>query len=246
MTMTRMARPDGRKASEMRPVKLTPGFVNNAYASVLVEQGSTRIICAASVENHVPRWMKDSGEGWVTAEYDMLPASTGDRRRRDARKGKLDGRTVEISRLIGRSLRAVVDRTQMGERIITIDCDVIDADGGTRCASITGGYVALHLALQRLVDEGELAALPLVDSVAAVSVGVVDGVPVLDLPYPEDSRADVDMNVVVTGDGNYVELQATGEGSTFTHGEFDTLRGLADAGCAELREIQKTAINGGA
>ncbi len=222
----------------MRALTMTPGFIRNADGSVLVEMGGTRLICTASIENSVPRWMEGRGEGWVSAEYAMLPASTGRRKQRDGKRGKVDGRSVEIQRLIGRSLRAIVDRSALGERSVAVDCDVIDADGGTRCAAITGAWVALNLALARLVEAGDLAAMPLSDSVAAISVGIVDGVPLLDLAYSEDSRADVDMNVVATGAGRLVEVQASAEQDTFDRELLDRMLDLALSGCADLRATQ--------
>jgi ribonuclease PH len=225
----------------MRPVRFTPGYVRNAYSSVLVECGGTRVLCAASVEENVPRWMAGRGTGWVTAEYDMLPAATGERRRRDSRKGKLDGRTIEISRLIGRSLRAIVDNAALGERLVTIDCDVLDADGGTRCAAISGGYVALQLACHRLLEEGLVEQSPLIDSVAAISIGMLGGEARLDLEYVEDSTADVDMNLVATGTGRLVEVQSSAEGHTFSRAELDTMIDLGLAGCDQLRELQRAA-----
>ena len=205
------SRHDGRAADELREVRIEPGFMSTASGSALMSMGGTRVICTASVDEEVPRWMRGQGRGWVTAEYGMLPASTGERKRRDVSKGRPDGRTVEIQRLIGRALRGIIDFEALGERTVWIDCDVLEADGGTRCAAITGGYVALELALQGLVDAGSLPALPLTGTVAAVSCGVVDGISVLDLDYPEDSNAEVDMNVVMTGDGGLIEVQATGE-----------------------------------
>jgi ribonuclease PH len=237
-------REDGRQADELRPTRITTGFVSSAAGSALIEVGGTRVICTASVDEQVPRWMRDSGRGWVTAEYGMLPASTGDRKQRDVSKGRPDGRTVEIQRLIGRSLRGVVDFEALGERTVWIDCDVLEADGGTRCASITGGYVALELALARLVADGKLDALPLDGSVAAVSCGVVAGEPLLDLDYPEDSTAEVDMNVVMTGDGGLVEVQATGERTPLSRASLDSLLALAAAGIDELREAQRAAVDG--
>ena len=204
--------------------------------------GGTRVICTASVAETVPRWMQGKGRGWVTAEYGMLPASTGERKQRDVSKGRPDGRTVEIQRLIGRALRGVVDFERLGERTVWIDCDVLEADGGTRCAAITGGYVALELALTRLVGEGLLDALPLTESVAAVSCGVVEGQAVLDLDYPEDSSAEVDMNVVMTGDDGLVEVQATGERTPLSRASLDELLGLAADGIATLRESQRAAV----
>ena len=237
-------RPKGRKHDQLRPMRFTPGFTRNAYASVLVECGSTRVLCAASVEEQVPRWMAGKGKGWVTAEYDMLPAATGERRRRDSRKGKLDGRTIEISRLIGRSLRAVVDMECLGERLVTIDCDVIDADGGTRCAAISGGFVALQIAVQRLMEEGLVEQNPIVDTVAAVSIGMLGGEARLDLEYVEDSTADVDMNLVATGTGQLVEVQSSAEGATFTREQLDTMLDLGLAGCREIRGLQQAAVSG--
>lgn len=236
-------RPGARAQDQIRQVSFTPGFQHNADGSVLVEVGGTRILCAASIEESVPRWREESGKGWVTAEYAMLPASTGDRKRRDGRNGRVDGRSMEIQRLIGRSLRAVTDMKALGQRSVTVDCDVLDADGGTRCASICGGWVALHLALSKLVEKGALPQVPLTDAVSAVSVGIVDGTPVLDLEYIEDSRADVDMNVVATGSGQLVEVQASAEGATFSREELDTLLDLALDGCQRLATLQRSAVN---
>jgi len=236
------ARADGRSASDLREVRIEPGFVSTAAGSALMTMGGTRVICTASVDEEVPRWMRGKGRGWVTAEYGMLPASTGDRKQRDVSKGRPDGRTVEIQRLIGRALRGVVDFERLGERTVWIDCDVLEADGGTRCAAITGGYVALELALQGLIAQGLLDSLPLNESVAAVSCGVVDGTPVLDLDYPEDSNAEVDMNVVMTGDGGLVEVQATGERTPLSRTFLDELLGLAAKGIEHLRDAQRAAI----
>lgn len=236
-----MSRHDGRAPGDMREIGIEPGFVRTADGSALIAAGKTRVICTASVEESVPRWMQNKGRGWVTAEYSMLPASTGQRKQRDVSKGRPDGRTVEIQRLIGRSLRGVVDFEALGERTVWIDCDVLEADGGTRCAAITGGYVALELALQPLVAEGVLESLPLNQSVAAVSCGVVDGTPVLDLDYPEDSNAEVDMNVVMTGDDGLVEVQATGERTPLSRASLDELLALAAGGIATLREHQQVA-----
>lgn len=236
-----MTRHDGRSADHLREVSIQPGFVGSADGSALIAAGGTRVICTASVEESVPKWMKGKGRGWVTAEYSMLPASTGQRKQRDVTKGRPDGRTVEIQRLIGRALRGVVDFERLGERTVWIDCDVLEADGGTRCAAITGGYVALELALQPLLAEGLLETLPLNQSVAAVSCGVVDGTPVLDLDYPEDSNAEVDMNVVMTGDDGLVEVQATGERTPLSRASLDELLGLAAGGIAQLREHQRAA-----
>jgi ribonuclease PH len=222
----------------MRPVTIEPGFVRTADGSALISVGETRVICTASIEDEVPRWLRGSGRGWVTGEYAMLPASTGERKQRDSRRGRPDGRSVEIQRLIGRALRVVVDFEALGERAVWVDCDVLQADGGTRCASITGAYVALELALSGLVEAGELAALPLSGSVAALSVGVVDGEPLCDLDYAEDSRAEVDANVVMTGDGGLVEVQATAERMPLSRASLDELLALAEAGIAELQAIQ--------
>jgi ribonuclease PH len=238
-------RSEGRAPDELRSVTIEPGFVATATGSALISCGGTRVICTASVQESVPRWLAGQGRGWVTAEYGMLPASTGDRKPRDVSKGRPDGRTVEIQRLIGRSLRGVVDFAALGERTVYVDCDVLTADGGTRCASITGGYVALELAFQRLVAEGKLPAVPLTGSVAAVSCGVVEGTPLLDLDYPEDSTAEVDANVVMTGDGGLVEVQATAERTPLSRAHLDDLLGLAAKGIADLREIQQRAIGGG-
>jgi ribonuclease PH len=216
---------------------ITPGFLQSA-PSALIELGQTRVLCTAIIEESVPPWMRGQGRGWLTAEYGMLPASTGQRKQRDATKGRLDGRTVEIQRLIGRSLRAVVDLKQLGENTLWIDCDVLEADGGTRCASITGAYVAAHLALARI---GRTAALR--DSIAAISVGIVDGQPVLDLPYVEDSRADVDMNVVMTGADGLVEVQGTAEGTPFPRADLNSLLDLAGIGMISLRAAQQAAID---
>jgi ribonuclease PH len=235
-------RADGRTPDLLRPVDILPGFVETAHGSALISVGRTRVICTASIDENVPGWMRGRGKGWVTAEYGMLPGSTGDRKPRDVAKGRPDGRTTEIQRLIGRSVRAVVDMEALGERTVWLDCDVLQADGGTRCASICGAWVALHQALSGLVEAGRLEALPLVDSIAAVSVGMVDGVPLLDLAYVEDSRAESDMNVVMTGGGKLVEVQATAEGSTFSRGELDALLDLAEAGVRELTTAQSVAV----
>ena len=225
-----MSRPDGRGPAEMRSIAFTPGFVRSATGSVLIEQGDTRVICTASAVENVPRWMAGAGRGWVTAEYGMLPASTGERKQRDVSKGRPDGRTVEIQRLIGRAIRGVVDFEALGERTIWIDCDVLEADAGTRCASVTGGYVALALAIDRLIEQGLLTASPLTQSVAAISCGIVEGEPRLDLDYLEDSSAEVDMNVVMTGDGGLVEVQATAERTPLSRAHLDDLLVLAGAG----------------
>jgi ribonuclease PH len=232
----------GRGPGEMRPVSIEPGFVRTATGSALISMGETRVICTASVQNSVPRWLSGSGRGWVTAEYGMLPASTGDRKQRDISKGRLDGRSVEIQRLIGRSLRGVVDFTALGERSIYVDCDVLQADGGTRCASITGGMVALRLAFGRLLTEGALERTPLTGTVAAVSCGIVEGVPLLDLDYPEDSAAEVDANVVMTGEGGLVEVQATAERTPLSRAHLDDLLALAARGIEQLRVAQDEAV----
>jgi ribonuclease PH len=232
----------GRGPDELRPVIIEPGFVRTATGSALISMGETRVICTASAQSSVPRWLAGSGRGWVTAEYGMLPASTGDRKQRDITKGRLDGRSVEIQRLIGRSLRGVVDLTALGERSIYVDCDVLQADGGTRCASITGGMVALRLACERLLAEGVLERSPLVGSVAAVSSGIVDGVPLLDLDYSEDSAAEVDANVVMTGEGGLVEVQATAERTPLSRAHLDDLLALAGRGIEHLRVAQDEAV----
>jgi len=235
----------GRTSGEMRPIEIEPGFVRTASGSALISVGETRVICTASVQESVPRWMAGRGRGWVTAEYGMLPASTGDRKQRDISKGKADGRSVEIQRLIGRSLRGVIDFKALGERTIYVDCDVLQADGGTRCASITGGMVALELATAKLVRDGLLAGSPLTGSVAAVSSGVVDGVPVLDLDYVEDSSAEVDANVVMTGDGGLVEVQATAERTPLSRAHLNELLVLAEMGIGVLRVAQRAAVAAG-
>jgi ribonuclease PH len=234
-------RHDGRAPGDLRPVAIEPGFVRSATGSALIACGGTRVICTASVDEGVPRWLQGKGRGWLTAEYGMLPASTGERRQRDVSRGRPDGRTVEIQRLIGRSLRGVVDFGGLGERTVWVDCDVLEADGGTRCAAITGGFAALQLALGRLVEERRLDRIPLTQSVAAVSCGVVDGEPLLDLDYPEDSRAEVDMNVVMTGDGGLVEVQATAERTPLSRASLDELLALAAAGIERLRAAQGEA-----
>jgi ribonuclease PH len=240
-----VSRPDGRAPDELRPVSFTPGFVRSATGSVLIEQGNTRVICTASAVESVPRWMAGQGRGWVTSEYGMLPASTGERRQRDVTKGRPDGRTVEIQRLIGRSIRGVIDFDALGERTIWIDCDVLEADAGTRCASITGGYVALALAIERLIEQGLLQSTPLTQSVAAISCGIVEGEPRLDLDYLEDSAAEVDMNVVMTGDGGLVEVQATAERTPLSRTHLDDLLALAGAGIGSLQVLQAEAIAAG-
>jgi ribonuclease PH len=240
--MSTEPRNDGRAPDDLREINIVTGFVKTANGSALIEAGGTRVICTASVDEEVPRWMAGQGKGWVTAEYGMLPASTGERKRRDISKGRPDGRGVEIQRLIGRSLRGVIDFKGLGERTVWIDCDVLEADGGTRCAAITGGYVALELALRRLVDEGKLDKVPLSQSVAAVSCGVVDGRALLDLDYSEDSTAEVDANVVMTGDGGLVEVQATAERTPLSRASLDELLALAASGIERLRAAQQEAV----
>lgn len=235
-------RSDGRAHDQMRPVKMTPDFITSAEGSVLIEVGNTRVICTASVDDGVPSWMKGQGKGWVTGEYGMLPRATEQRTAREAMRGRPSGRTLEIQRLIGRSLRAIVDQQKLGERTVWLDCDVIQADGGTRTASITGAYVALALAMERLVAAGILKTVPLTDSVAATSVGMVDGVACLDLAYEEDSRAEVDMNVVMTGGGKFVEVQATAEGEPFGGAELQDLLALAAAGIRRMIEYQTKLV----
>ena len=232
-----MTRSHDRTPEQIRPTTIQPGFVPTATGSALITQGETRVICTATVSADVPKWMQGRGTGWVTAEYGMLPASTGDRKPRDAAKGKLDGRTVEIQRLIGRSLRGVVDFAALGERSVWVDCDVLTADGGTRCASITGGYVALALALRAQGLDGALTS-----SLAAISCGVVDGAPVCDLDYREDSTAEVDANVVMTGEGDLIEVQATAERTPLRRAQVDELLTLAAGGIAELRVVQEQAL----
>ncbi len=235
-------RNDGRASNQLRPVKITPDFVPTAEGSVLIEIGQTRVICTASVDDGVPSFMKGSGKGWITSEYGMLPRATEQRTVREASRGKQTGRTIEIARLIGRSLRSVVDQKRLGERTVWIDCDVIQADGGTRTAAITGGFVALALAMERLVAAGILKQVPVVDSVAATSVGLVDDELLLDLAYDEDSRAQVDMNVVMTGAGRFVEIQATAEGRPFAGDELQRLLALAGAGIKGLTEHQQALL----
>ncbi len=235
-------RSDGRAPDQMRPVKLTPDFVPVAEGSVLIEIGQTRVICTATVDDGVPSFLKGSGKGWVTGEYGMLPRATEQRTARESARGRQSGRTLEIARLIGRSLRAIVDQQKLGERTVWLDCDVIQADGGTRTASITGSFIALSMALERLVAAGMLRSVPLTDSVAATSVGLVLGEPVLDLCYEEDSRAEVDMNVVMTGSGRFVEIQATAEGRPFAGEELDRLLSLASGGIRTLTEHQRALV----
>ena len=236
-----MTRPDGRSPDELRPVSLRPGFMPNAEGSCLVEMGGTKVICTATVESVVPRWMSGRGSGWVTAEYSMLPRSSAERVTREVSKGRVSGRTQEIQRLIGRSLRAVTDLTALGERSIVIDCDVLQADGGTRTASITGGYVALAHAVRWLQGDEKVARNVLTSTVAAISVGILGGIPILDLDYTEDSTADVDMNVVMTGSGQLVEVQGTAERGVFDRSELDAMIDLAARGIKELTILQEQA-----
>jgi ribonuclease PH len=238
------ARSEGRAADELRPTAIEPGFVRTATGSALISVGETRVICTASVQESVPRWMAGRGRGWVTAEYGMLPASTGERRQRDVTRGRPDGRTVEIQRLVGRSLRVVVDFDALGERTVYLDCDVLQADGGTRCASITGAYVALSLACAATVADGRLERSPLTGSVAAVSCGIVGGTALLDLDYGEDSSAEVDANVVMSGEGGLIEVQATAERTPLSRAHLDELLALAAAGIEQLHALQEQVIAG--
>lgn len=236
-------RGDGRQVDQLRPITFQRQFTRYAEGSVLVCCGETKVLCNASVEERVPPFMRGQGRGWVTAEYSMLPRATHTRSMREAAKGKISGRTQEIQRLIGRSLRAITDLDALGEITVQIDCDVLQADGGTRTASITGAYVALYDALRGLVEQGKLKQIPLKDSVAAISVGIVGGVPLLDLNYAEDSTADVDMNFVITGSGKFVEVQGTAEEEPFSLEELDALRELALNGCAQLKDLQQQALD---
>ncbi|MFA5580633.1 MAG: ribonuclease PH [Paracoccaceae bacterium] len=235
-------RPSGRNVDEMRAISIETGVTRHAEGSCMIRMGDTHVLCTATVEERVPPFMRNTGLGWVTAEYGMLPRSTNTRMRREAATGKQGGRTVEIQRLVGRALRAGVDRSALGERQITIDCDVIQADGGTRCAAITGGWVALRLAVNRLLKAGDLVSDPLIDHVAAVSCGIYAGQPVLDLDYPEDSEAGVDGNFVLLGSGQMVEVQMSAEGATYSRSQMDALLDLADKGIAELVAAQKAAV----
>ena len=235
-------RPSQRLPEQLREIRITRNFTRHAEGSILIEMGDTRVLCTASVEETVPSFLRGKGQGWVTAEYGMLPRSTHTRSAREAAKGKQSGRTQEIQRLIGRSLRAVTDLTALGERQITLDCDVLQADGGTRCASITGAWLALHDACAKLVADGKLPASPLRDHVAAISVGIYKGMPVLDLDYPEDSDCDTDMNVVMTGNGGFVEIQGTAEGEPFSRTQMGLLVDLAEAGIDELIARQKATV----
>lgn len=240
-------RQDGRQADELRPIKFTNHIAPHATGSTLIEWGDTRVICAATVDENVPRWMKSQGVegGWATAEYSMLPYSTLDRKSRDISRGKIDGRSQEIQRLIGRSMRAAIDLKKFGARTVWIDCDVLQADGGTRTASITGGFVALSLAVNKLIAEGKLKGSPIINSIAAVSVGVVEGRALADLCYVEDAAAEVDMNLVMTGDGEFIELQGTGEEATFSSAQLESMLALGKTGVARLLELQQEAIAAG-
>ena len=237
-----MTRNDGRSPSQLRPTTITPGFLAHAEGSVLIEVGRTKVICTASVEDRVPPFLRNTGKGWVTAEYGMLPRATSTRTQREASAGKVGGRTQEIQRLIGRSLRSVVAMDKLGERTVWVDCDVIQADGGTRTASITGGFVAMVLALGKLKQAGAINAVPVLDYVAATSVGVIGGTPMLDLAYEEDSRAEVDMNVIKTGDGRFIEVQGTAEGAPFDRDALDSLLDLAGAGITALIGLQREHV----
>ncbi|NYS25214.1 ribonuclease PH [Rhodobacteraceae bacterium 2376] len=235
-------RPSGRNLSDLRAISIEPGVVKHAEGSCLIRMGDTQVICTASIEERTPPFLRNTGLGWVTAEYGMLPRATNTRNRREAASGKQTGRTVEIQRLIGRSLRAGIDRSALGERQITVDCDVIQADGGTRCAAITGGWVALRLAVNKLLKAGDVVSDPVVDHVAAISCGIYAGQPVVDLDYAEDSVAGVDGNFIMLGSGRLVEVQMSAEGATFSRGEMGQLMDLAEAGCAELVAAQRAAL----
>jgi ribonuclease PH len=235
-------RPSGRQPDQLRDIRITRNYTMHAEGSVLIEFGNTKVLCTASVEENVPRWLKGQGRGWVTAEYGMLPRSTTDRMGREAARGKQGGRTMEIQRLIGRSLRAAIDLEALGEIMITLDCDVIQADGGTRTASISGAWVALHDAIQHLVKEGRLVKSPLLAPVASVSVGIHEGTPVLDLDYAEDSSAETDMNVVMNAEGGFIEIQGTAEAAPFSHDEMIAMLGLAERGISELLAHQQKAV----
>ena len=237
-----MTRIDGRNADELRPVRIATGFLPWAEGSAMIELGETQVLCAVSVENRLPQFLRGTGSGWVTAEYAMLPRSTKQRTPRESAAGRLTGRTQEIQRLIGRALRAVTNLELLGERTFTIDCDVLKADGGTRTAAITGAYVALHQACQQLIEQGALSSLPFSTAVAATSIGTVEGVPLLDLCYEEDARAEVDFNVVMTGDGRFVEVQGTAERQPFSRQEMDELLSMAEVGIGTLLELQQAAL----
>lgn len=237
-----MSRPSGRSSNQLRDVKVTKNYISHPHGSVLFQMGGTRVLCSASVDNKVPSFLRDKNQGWVTAEYSMLPSSTHTRTPREASRGKLTGRTQEIQRLIGRSLRSIIDLEKLGERTVWIDCDVIQADGGTRCASITGAFIALMLAMKKLKKDKLIKEIPVRDYVAAISVGIVDGKNCLDLDYAEDSEADVDMNVIKTGSGGFVEIQGTAEREPFTDKQMKEMLALADKGIKELIAIQKKAV----
>jgi ribonuclease PH len=243
MGETTVTRTDGRSADTIRPTRMTPGYTMHAEGSVLIEVGNTKVICTASIEDRVPPFLRNTGRGWVTAEYGMLPRATSTRTQREASAGKIGGRTQEIQRLIGRSLRSVTRLPELGERTIWVDCDVIQADGGTRTAAITGGFVAMVIAMDKLKQRGLLAQIPIQDYVAATSVGVVNGTAMLDLAYDEDSKAEVDMNVIKTSDGRFIEVQGTAEGPPFPRDTLDSLLSLADRGIASLIAIQREVLN---
>jgi ribonuclease PH len=238
-----MKRIDNRKPNELRSIKITKNYVKHASGSVLIETGATRVICVASVEENVPKWLQGKGQGWITAEYSMLPYATLERKQREASIGKIGGRTQEIQRLVGRSLRGVADLKALGERTIWIDCDVIQADGGTRTAAINGGFIALALAFQRLKKEGKIDKIPIQEHVGAISVGIFNGVPILDLCYEEDSKADVDMNLVMTDQGRFIEIQGTAEHNPFTQDQMNQLMKLARLGFKKIFQIQKQILN---
>jgi ribonuclease PH len=240
--MVQTLREDGRQNHDIRNVKVTRNYTMYAEGSVLIEVGNTKVICTASVSEKVPPFLKNQGKGWITAEYSMLPRATDERNQRESVKGKLGGRTMEIQRLIGRALRACIDLEKLGERTVTIDCDVIQADGGTRTTSITGAYIALAMAMERLIKKGSLTENPLVANIAAISVGIVDGVPMLDLKYTEDSAAQVDMNVVMNSKGEFIEVQGTGEEATYNREQMNMMLDLAEKGIKELIEIQNKEI----
>jgi ribonuclease PH len=237
-----MKRIDGRKPNQLRPVRVIKNYVKYADGSVLFEMGNTRVICAASITEEVPKWLKGKNQGWVTAEYSMLPYATFERKQRESTSGKIGGRTQEIQRLIGRSLRGVTDMTALGERTLWLDCDVIQADGGTRTASINGAYIAVMLALQKMKKEGKITSLPVQESVAAISVGIFEGVPLLDICYEEDSKAEVDMNIVMTGRGKFIEVQGTAEHKAFSLEDMNRLLHLAKSGISKIFQIQKQAL----
>lgn len=241
--MEKILREDGREVDNIRKVNVIRNYTIHAEGSVLISFGNTKVICTASVSDKVPPFLRGQGKGWITAEYSMLPRATGERTQRESAKGKLSGRTMEIQRLIGRSLRSCIDLDKLGERTITIDCDVIQADGGTRTASITGGFIALAMAVERMVRDGQLPENPIISKVAAISVGIVSGIPMIDLKYSEDSAAEVDMNVVMNDKGEFIEVQGTGEEATYTRAELNTLLDMAEAGINQLLEIQGKTLH---